>query len=504
LELQEAHEGERIQERSAQTSTKAPPAPVESDPSPGKEPLREEQELPEERPKAPSASAQAEAATAADTAPPEENDHTKSVEEEVKSPVEPKPASEKINKREEEDFILPPDDNDNEPGIQPFDSWDDVWDKLEIDGWAQYQDFKTGRERYSKPPSNGKGAQYFSLTQVHDYLRATYNWKAPASSAQDSIPPPDDDDNVDDDKPGIQPFDSWDDVWDKLENYGWAQYQDFKTGHRERYSKPPSNGKGAQYFSLTQVHDYLRATYNWKAPVSPAQEVREEQDDTPPAQEPVREEQERLKPPSAPAQADMAADTASAKAPTPTRPPLKERTPLQTAMRVGATAWIKAKPRVRSLNQGEGLFVCDCNDCSKAPYTAISFRLPDTETFTVDKLGFIRKDIPMVVARNIAKSSTDRMRRHLREKGIPEGHPDFPLSLNTKLNQKVVSKQLQTAKRKRYEKLAGENDIFVVGDVDDEEMDANIAKFLQKKQEAAPKKKLGRPFKKERLKERLV
>jgi hypothetical protein len=102
------------QERSAQTSTKAPPAPVESDPSPGKEPLREEQELPEERPKAPSAFAQAEAATAADTAPPEENDHTKSVEEEVKSPVEPKPASEKINKPEEEDSILPPDDDDDD------------------------------------------------------------------------------------------------------------------------------------------------------------------------------------------------------------------------------------------------------------------------------------------------------------------------------------------------------------------------------------------------------
>jgi hypothetical protein len=57
--------------------------------------------------------------------------------------------AEEENKSEADDSILPTNDDDvDEPGIQRFDSWEDVWDKLEIAGQMHHRDFRTGQERH--------------------------------------------------------------------------------------------------------------------------------------------------------------------------------------------------------------------------------------------------------------------------------------------------------------------------------------------------------------------
>jgi hypothetical protein len=83
------------------------------------------------------------------------------------------------------EFVQPPVNNHQCEGeeetlaIQPQDSWDQVWDKLEMAGWTHFRIFRSRGETYTRPPwcTSGGPRTFSSLAQVQTYVRDTYDWK---------------------------------------------------------------------------------------------------------------------------------------------------------------------------------------------------------------------------------------------------------------------------------------------------------------------------------------
>jgi hypothetical protein len=132
------------------------------------------------------------------------------------------------------------------------------------------------------------------------------------------------------------------------------------------------------------------------------------------------------------------------------------------------------------------------------PFTAQTFRLPNTQTFTLDAKGYIRKDAPIMVSRPLSKSAIHRMRSHLREMGIKQGDAEeWPTSMIATQSEATVSKRVRAAKRKQYSKLMSDMGFYVMEYDSGDEFNAKLAQLVEDKSE--PKKKLGRPRKLQRM-----